>query len=498
MLGSTEPRLWTPPLRELTPETSYGFDVIDFARDVLGTPLDPWEEWAVIHAGELLPDSRPRFRTVLIVVARQNGKTFLLVVLTLYWLFLDAQNLILGMSTNVIYAKESWQKAVDLARAVPALAAEIPKDGVRLSNGETALTTTAGRRYLIAAANRRGGRSLTINRLVIDELREHRDFEAWNAANYATNAVMDAQVFCITNQGDEQAVVLDSLRTPAVEYIETGNADAADMHLGLFEWSAPQGSRPDDIHALAMANPNLGRRMPAHALIGAARRAMASSDPRELTGFKTEAMCMRVHLLDPAINPDRWDACGADDPTDLAARRERVALCVDISLDGSHASLVAAAVLNGRTHVEVVKAWDGVGCVKAVRAELPGIVRKVRPRAVGWFPAGPAAAMAAEMQSRRAPGADRWPPRGVALVELKADLHAVCMGLDEQVTAGQLEHPNDEMLTAHTRAAQKLRRGDGWVFTRKGKMPIDGAYAMAGAVHLARTLPPAPPPLAVV
>ena len=77
ILGRTEPRLWTPPLVELTPETSYGFDVIGFASMVLEEPLDPWQEWAAIHGGELLPDGRPRFRTLLILVARQQGKSHL-------------------------------------------------------------------------------------------------------------------------------------------------------------------------------------------------------------------------------------------------------------------------------------------------------------------------------------------------------------------------------------------------------------------------------------
>jgi phage terminase large subunit-like protein len=69
-------------LRELTPATSYGFEVIDFARDVLEHPLLPWQEFAVIHGGELLPDGRPRFRIVLLLVSRQNGKTELPVVLS--------------------------------------------------------------------------------------------------------------------------------------------------------------------------------------------------------------------------------------------------------------------------------------------------------------------------------------------------------------------------------------------------------------------------------
>src|SRR3954463_6298283 len=87
ILGRIEPRVFTPPMRELTPETSYGFDVIAFARDVLNRPLDPWQEFVVIHACELLEDGRPRFRKVLVIVSRQQGKTELGVVLTLYWLF---------------------------------------------------------------------------------------------------------------------------------------------------------------------------------------------------------------------------------------------------------------------------------------------------------------------------------------------------------------------------------------------------------------------------
>jgi hypothetical protein len=492
-LGVTEPRLWTPPLRELTPNTTYGYDVIDFAAKVLNTPLDPWEQWLVIHAGELLEDGRPRFRTILVLVARQNGKTFLLKVLTLYWLFVECQELVLGMSTNRDYAKEAWRSSVAMAREIPDLTELIARNGVREANGEECLTTTDGCRYKIAASNRQGGRSLTINRLVIDELREHKSFDAWNAATNAQNAVKDAQTFCITNQGDEYAVVLDALRNPAVEYIETG---VGDPRLGIFEWSAPPGADPTDIDALAQANPNLGHRLDADALLGQGIRAL-NAGGAELAGFRTEILCQRVHLLDPAIEPEKWDQHGTDQPISLADHRTRVALCIDVSLDGSHASLIAAAVLDGKVHVEVVHAWEGFGCTKAVRADLPAIVRRVKPRALGWFPAGPMASVAVEMQEKRAVGADRWPPRGVVLQELKTDLHAVCMGLAEQVATGDLTHPNDEMLTAHVRAAQKLRRGDGWVFTRKGKMPIDGTYALAGAVHLARTLPPPLPPLAV-
>ena len=74
LLGSVEPRLFTPPLRPLNRETSRGFAAIDFAR-YAGTPFLPWQEWLAVHALETTPDGRYRFRVVLVLVARQNGKS---------------------------------------------------------------------------------------------------------------------------------------------------------------------------------------------------------------------------------------------------------------------------------------------------------------------------------------------------------------------------------------------------------------------------------------
>lgn len=45
---------------ELTEETTYGYEVIDFA-DLIGWPLDPWQRWSVIHgAGNCCPTAPRR------------------------------------------------------------------------------------------------------------------------------------------------------------------------------------------------------------------------------------------------------------------------------------------------------------------------------------------------------------------------------------------------------------------------------------------------------
>lgn len=507
VLGVTVPRLFTPPLVALTRETSYGFSVIDFARDVLKRPLDPWQEWVVVHAGELLPDGRPRFRIVLLLVARQQGKTELLVILSLYWMYLERQELILGTSTKLDYARESWNKAVKLARQNPDLNAEIPRDGERKSNGEQAFKivdpgTLSESRYKISASNEEGGRSLSIDRLVCDELRQHHDWSAWGAGEGATNARPYAQIWGLSNQGDDRAVVLNSFRKDALEYIETGEGD---YRLGLIEYSAPDGSRPTDVHALAQSTPNLGRRTDIDSLYGAAIRA-ENAGGEQLTTFQTEYMCMKVSILDPAIDPTAW--ANSRDIDTMDALRDRLALCIDVSMDGLHASLVAAAVMDpdpprsddgpdatpvSRVRVEAIKAWSGPLAMRHMQRDLPALVKRIKPRVVGWFPQGPAASVAAALVARnkRSPST-AWPPPGVLVEEIRKDTAAVCMGLATHVLGGQIAQPGDPMLDKHIGGASRLWTGATWVFTRKGEAYVDGAYATAGAVHLARTLPPPP------
>ncbi len=486
-LGSPTPRIFTPPLRDLGTrerpnyQATYGWEVVEFARDVLGQPLEPWQEFVVVHAGELLEDGSPRFRTVLVLVARQNGKTFLCKVLALFWLFYEQQEMVLGTSTKLEMAKIAWQAAITGAEGSPFLCDSIAN--VRRAAGEEALITTAGSTYKIAAANEKGGRGLTINRLILDELRMHLTWDAYNAAVNAMNAVPTAQAWGISNLGDDKSVVLDALRRPALEFIESGTGDDS---LGLFEWSAPPGADPLDLEALGMANPTLGGRMTVRALLGTARRAL-SAGGAELAGFRCEVMNQRVMNADPAVEPAAWEASAAPEPFDFAQHRRTTAYCLDVSLDESHVSLIGAARVGDTVHVAVRQQWAGPGCLQAARADLPAILSDTRPAVLGWFEDGPTAALAADLEKRTG-----W-PAGLRVEKLGADRAPICMGLAEQVLNDHVRHRRDPMLDHQVGQVQRKRYGDRWVFDRPGSGPIDGAYALAGAVHLARTLRERPP-----
>jgi hypothetical protein len=478
--------LWTRPLRKLTPQTSYGFRVIWFAATILREPLDPWQQWAVIHLGELLDDGRPRFRQILILVARQNGKTHLCKVLALYWMFVERQPMIFGTSTKLEQAKKAWRLTIRTAQRNRALRGRALKP--RVANGQEMFSTVDDCVYTIGASDAKGGRGDSIDRQIGDELREQHDWEAYNAAAYAMNARPYAQAVYITNQGDSRSVVLNSLRTAALA--------GTDPRLGILEWSAPPGTHPMDVAGWAAANPQLGRRrgavpaMDVDTVRGAAQRvAKPGADPAELTGFLTEVLCMAVDQLDPAIDPAAWKSCEDVGPLNTADRAG-LAACVDVAPNLQHATLAAAQILeDGRARVETIAAWDGPDTLARLRAELPAWIAKVRPRSLGWYPGGPAATLDADLRDRSKAGRHSWPPRGVTVAEIKTDTPAVCMGFSALVDQLQVAQSGQELLTTQIQQAEKLTVGDRWIFTRRGIGQVDAVYSAAGAVHLARTLP---------
>lgn len=457
LVGRREPRLSTEPLRPLNRTTTRGYEVVDFARDVLGEPLLPWQEEFVLRALELNPDGTYRFRVILGLVARQNGKTHLSRVIALWRLYVDGSRLVLGVGQDVSLAREVWTACIDTIRSVPELADEL--ETVRRVNGDEYFRLHNGARYKIAAANRSAGRGLSVDHLNMDEVREQRDWAAWSALSKTTNARPYAQTWCISNAGDDESVVLNHLREAALS--------GRDPSIGLFEWSAPDGCDLDSPQAWAQANPALGVTVSEQAI-----RSALGTDPPAV--FRTEVLCQRVDALDSAVDLGAWKAC-KDPAGSLATVRDRVVACLDVAPDGRHVTLTGAAVLaDGRVRVEAIAAWTSTD---AARFELGPMLERVKAAAVAWFPSGPAAALAPTL-------------RALDAVEIKgAAVAEACQSFAEMVSARRIVHPGDPLLDAHVAGAQKLRQGDGWRFVRRGAGHVDGAYAAAGAAYTALTLP---------
>lgn len=464
LVGSTEPRIWTRPLRDLDdPDASLGYDVIGFATDVLGVTLLPWQRWWLIHALELNQDGSLRFGRIVTLIARQNGKTFLITVLALYWLFIKGARLILGTAQKVETAKESWSNAYDLAAEQDVLASEFlhnqrGKPGRWEGSGSTEIRLTGGRRYRVSASTPGAARGLTVDLLIMDEIRQQKDDKAWAALSKTTGAVYDSLIVAISNAGEEDSVVLNRLRAAAI----SGKLST----IAIFEWSAPDGCALTDLAGWQAANPSMGyfRKIRDIALD------LITDEPGT---FRTECLCQRVTALDTLFDPPSWEAC-KDVRMTLDADRTRVVLCLDVAPDAAHATLVAAAKApNGRIKLDVVKSW-GLEQMPHLVNDVNELVSRIRPRKFGWFPGGPAAAFGSSM-------------RRVRRHEEITDVAGACQGLVALVRGQQVEHGADPLLTRHILEARKYPMGDGYRYTRRAGH-VDAAYAAAGAAHLAQSL----------
>ena len=243
--GSETPRIYTPPLRELTPDTTMGYEVIDFANKVLRIELLPWQKWLAIHALEVIDEEgggwRQRFRIIVTELGRQNGKTTLGCVIALYFLYQLEVGLVLGTAQDVSNAEDTWQMCVELAQDNPELSEAIKH--VWYTNGSKRLQLVGNRDYRVRASNRKAGRGKSADLVLMDELREHQTWDAWAALSKTGMARKNAVLWCMSNAGDGTSVVLRHFRIKA--HAQLGDPDGIVSALGdteLLSEDASDGS----------------------------------------------------------------------------------------------------------------------------------------------------------------------------------------------------------------------------------------------------------------
>jgi len=505
----------------LTAATSLGFDAVEFADwvherivAIANDPEDPrpellelaprlleWQRWFLIHALELLPGPGAifRFRTVLLLVARQNGKTTLIVYLILWRMFQDGCRLTVGSAQTLEIAQEAWDNVVSIAEAIPELDDEIKK--VSRTNGKQALVLETRERYKVASS-KGGGRGLTGDMVVLDELREHKTWQAWAALSKTTMARERAQVLGVSNAGDLDAVVLRSLRQAAIDAIEGRlpevPEDVADLvdaaAVGLFEWSAGEDELGQprsvfDRDGWAQANPSLGYTIQEPTILAA-----ALSDPDWV--FRAEVMCEFVNTAASGPFPNgAWDRTRVTAVTRDTTRP--ACYCLDLSHDRKMLHIALAYWdLEGRKRVEIVASRAGtewaipwlLNPARKVKADLVTFQRNGAPVSSlldDFENAG------FEIEDWSGPNLARWTGvfydaiRGHTLDDEEPDLEAPLT----------LTHGVQPVLDVAASTARVKPLGDGWVIDRKSS-PEDAAPLVAaiGAVGLLNTNPVVPGP----
>lgn len=380
LLGFEQPRIFTPALRELTRDTTLGFEVIDFSENVLGIKLHPWQKWLFIHALEIIDKDDGswmlRFRMVLVLVGRQNGKTTMGAILSLFFLYALRTGLVIGTAQDLEQAEDTWAMCVEIAESDEELREQIAH--IWRTNGAKRLQLTGGRDYRVRASTRKAGRGKSADLVLLDELREHQTWDAYSALSKTGIARDSALLWCMSNAGDGSSVVLRHFRLKAHSLLGDPDGLVAavgdfqlpapdenaleDTALGIFEWSAPPDAQLTDRDAWAQANPSLGYTITERAI-----RAACVDDPPDV--FKTECLCQWVTAaVAPPFPVGAWEK--GIDPNSEIAPDSPLWWGVDISDDRNRASVAVCGLRADRTyHVELTEYRVGVGWLQGYFAQ---------------------------------------------------------------------------------------------------------------------------------
>ena len=509
--GRTEPRLWTRPLRKLTPETSLGYEVIEFARVILGVELYPWQCWLLIHALELLVDGQYRFRRVIVLVARQQGKTTLASVLAAWWLYIDSARhpdrvpplkfKVVGVAQNLDIAREPWavvklwcdpkpETVEESVLAIQALQDATAK--VSDTNGKEAIVARSRAHYEIRAGKNARGKPAA--RVLMDEMREQKDWAVWNAVSQTTKSFWNGMLVGFSNAGDSGAVVLRQQRDAAIAdqadfdaYVNAGLTSAEefanthDMSLGLFEWSAPDGCAKDDVDGILQANPSIG--------YGSMTVQSALADIRGMTdaGYRTEVLCQWVTAqVDSFIDVKDYRVLVATvaEVRGRIPKGARTVWGVDVS-DDRQTTWVSSAVYTD----------DG----------KPFLYSRIKRAGMVWVPAY-LAALAEEsghrevaLNAKGCPAMEFVEPLeelGLTVHKFDGPMFAIATGRHQDAVRDKtivVTHQPDIDLAVQ--GGVVVRYGDNKAWSRPKSMPVDiaGLVGMSLALYALEILTPPPP-----
>ena len=418
----------------------------------VGLVLDPWQEHVVRGMlGERL-DRRFSAPQVGVVVPRQQGKGVILEARALAGLFLLEERYIIWTAHELKTAQAAFLRLRGWIDGSPELSAMVRQ--MYTGNTENSIVLNDGRTLRFLARTHGSGRGLTADALILDEAYALKQGEL--AALMPTIATSEnPQTIYTSSAGMPNSEVLASVRERGMNPKTKG--------LAYFEWSAEDDADPDDMRALAQANPGLGTRL---SLDHVASERAAMDDET----FKRERLGIWAKIGgDSAIPEASWSACLDHD----SVAGSRVVFAVDVPPARDVATIAAVSERpDGVRHVEVVDRRAGVSWV-------PSRLRELRDR---WSP------LAVVLDEGSAAGAllPDVKREGVRTVPLSMKQYGqACAGVYDAVQQRKLAHTGQVELDDAVASARVRGVGESlWKWDRKNQVSdISPLIAVTHAWH---------------
>jgi hypothetical protein len=386
-------------------------------------------------------------------------------------MYIDGVKQVLVSAQKLEFAEKTLSEAVADIKLIPLLRKEYRR--FSQTNGKFKLILKPlkddplqePREWRAAVSDEGGGRSLSVGLAMLDELRQHKNWKAFNSIKPTLTSVDRSLMVCASNAGEAGSVVLNSIRDRAVARIITGNT--AEDTTFLAEWSIPEDEDFLDPRFWPMANPALGylRGFTLEKLQG-----FLDDLKDDIAGWRTEHCCQRVASLEPGIIPASAWTNTTDADTNLPDDA-KIWISLDVNVNRTKAYVgVWGRRADGEGHMEIAAANRGLDWI------VPWFVsRKHQFDSDAWHPV--------IIQQRGAPASDfieLLRDAGIPVYPLGGSelTRAYGYSYDLIVDTNSAWHAPSPVLDEAAASAQARKLGDAWVIDRKNS-PTDAAPLVA-------------------
>lgn len=267
--------------------------------------LSPWQIWVTccVFGWVSKTSGRRRYRRVLILVPRKNGKSAWAAAIGLYMLAADGEH-----GAEVYAGATSEKQAMEVFRPARQMAQKTPRlvDRFSLEIGAKSLTSVeTGSRFEPVVGKPGDGASPSC--AIIDEYHEHETDELVETMRTGQGARDEPLLLMITTAGDNVAGPCYATMLDAQAML-TGNAADETLFAALYGLDADDDWTSDE--ALVKANPNYGVSVSADFLRQERDDALANA--RRQAVFKTKHLNQWVGARSAFFNMESWIRCGDD------------------------------------------------------------------------------------------------------------------------------------------------------------------------------------------